>query len=109
MVHPCLPNSPGIAFLSGSKQKPLRKVEDPDIDRIAHRCETGAVRVQQIARTADGRVRLELGFEGSGRAIDRDGIEVEHAVEDPGSAYEFVQRPALGIDLQRSIRRVCAP
>jgi outer membrane protein assembly factor BamB len=24
-----LPNSPGISFLSGSKQKPLRKVEDP--------------------------------------------------------------------------------
>ena len=27
-------------------------------------------------------------------AIDRDGIEVEHAVEVPGSAVEFVQRCA---------------
>ena len=109
MFHHFLPNSPGIAFLSGSKQKPLRKVEVPDIGRIAHRCETSAVRVQQVARTAGGRVRLELGFERSVRAIDRDGIEVEHSVEDPGSADAFVQRPALGIDLQRSIRRVCAP
>jgi hypothetical protein len=48
MVRACFPNYLEIAFLPEPKLKPLRKTEDPDIGRIVHRCETGAVRMQQV-------------------------------------------------------------
>src|SRR5690349_21923011 len=63
--------------------------EQPQVHFLPHRRVAGAVRVQPVARSAGGRVRLECRFQRARRWIQRRRRKVDHAVEQPGTVEEL--------------------
>ena len=73
------------------------------VDCHSHRQIAEAVGVQLVVFAADGRVVDERGLELAGVRIERRLVEVEHRVEEPRAADEFVQCLAFGILLGRAV------
>src|ERR1700730_6524490 len=74
-----------------------------EVDAVAHCGVAGPVRVQLVAGAAGGGVGLIFRLQLSGLRVERDGIEVDHAVEDVCAADEVVVLLPLRFDFGRAV------
>src|SRR5215468_995811 len=88
----------------------LSRVADdhPKIDGVAHGSVAGPVGVNLFARPARRGIRLEFRAQLARSRVGRDGVEIDHAVEDAGRADEAVELLALRVDFGRAVRRHAA-
>src|SRR6516225_9637564 len=82
---------------------PLEQIE---VDGHAHREVTRAIGMQLVAWTAGGAVRDKLRLETAGLRIVGDPVEIDHRVEQSGSADEIVERAASLILLGKAVSGV---
>jgi hypothetical protein len=66
------------------------RVQTFNVDRCRHGLETSSVRMQKIARAADGDVRLEWGLNGSGRGIKGGCIKIGNVIKKISRSDEVV-------------------
>src|SRR5262245_26771780 len=85
----------------------LSRVADdhPKIDGVAHGSVAGPVGVNLFAGPARRGIRLEFGAQLARSRVGRDGVEIDHAVEDAGRADEAVELLALRVEFGRAVRR----
>src|SRR5215471_16531196 len=82
------------ALIGASRGSCGLRLEQIQIDRHPHREVTRAVGMQLVARTAGRALGDELRLKAAGLRVVGDAVEIDHAIEQSGSADEIVERAA---------------
>ena len=80
-------------------------LEQRKVDTPAHRQIAGTVGMKLVAGAAGGAFGNELRLQSAGLRIERDLVEIDHAVERARGADEIVERLALGVLFRETVRR----
>src|SRR5437762_11952717 len=95
--------SQSILLLRAATAAP--RLEQIEVDGLAHRQISGAIGVKLVAGAAGGAFGNELRLEATGLWIKLRLVEIDHAVEGAGCADELDEGFALGVLLGEASRR----